>query len=224
MKFLIDNADLDKIRKIYNYYPVDGVTTNPSILAKTGRKPYEVLKEIRKFIGPGEELHVQVISRKAEDMVSEGRSIVRELGDKTYVKVPAIPEGIKAIGLLSREGISVTATAVYTPMQAFLAGKAGAVYVAPYVNRIDNLGADGIRTAQTIHDIFRMNSLDTQVLAASFKNSQQILELVRYGIGAVTAAPDVIEGLLRCADVDRAVEDFTSDFEKLCGKGKTMLL
>lgn len=224
MKFLIDNADLDKIRKIYNYCPVDGVTTNPSILAKTGRKPYEVLKEIRKFIGPGEELHVQVISRKAEDMVSEGRSIVRELGDGTYVKVPAVPEGIKAIGLLSREGIPVTATAVYTPMQAFLAGKAGADYTAPYVNRIDNLGADGIRTAQTIHDIFRMNGLKTRVLAASFKNSQQILELVRYGIGAVTAAPDVIEGLLRCADVDRAVEDFTSDFEKLCGKGKTMLL
>ncbi len=224
MKFLIDNADLDKIRKIYNYYPVDGVTTNPSILAKTGRKPYEVLKEIRKFIGPGEELHVQVISRKAEDMVSEGRSIVRELGDGTYVKVPAVPEGIKAIGLLSREGIPVTATAVYTPMQAFLAGKAGADYTAPYVNRIDNLGADGIRTAQTIHDIFRMNGLKTQVLAASFKNSQQILELVRYGIGAVTAAPDVIDGLLRCADVDRAVEDFTSDFEKLCGEGKTMLL
>ena len=224
MKFLIDNADVDKIREIYNYCPVDGVTTNPSILAKTVRKPYEVLKEIRKFIGPGEELHVQVISRKAEDMVAEGRSIVRELGDGTYVKVPAVPEGIKAIGLLSGEGIAVTATAVYTPMQAFLAGKAGADYVAPYVNRIDNLGADGIRTAQTIHDIFRMNGLKTQVLAASFKNSQQILELVRYGIGAVTAAPDVIDGLLRCADVDRAVEDFTSDFEKLCGEGKTMLL
>lgn len=224
MKFLIDNADLVQIRRIYDYYPVDGVTTNPSILARTGRNPYEVLHEIRTFIGPDTDLHVQVISKKAEDMVEEGRSIVRELGDGTYVKVPAVPEGIKAIGLLSREGIPVTATAVYTPMQAFLAGKAGADYTAPYVNRIDNLGADGIRTAQTIHDIFRMNGLKTQVLAASFKNSQQILELVRYGIGAVTAAPDVIDGLLRCADVDRAVADFTSDFEKLCGKGKTMLL
>lgn len=224
MKFLIDNADLVQIRRIYDYYPVDGVTTNPSILARTGRNPYEVLHEIRTFIGPDTDLHVQVISKKAEDMVEEGRSIVRELGDGTYVKVPAVPEGIKAIGLLSREGIPVTATAVYTPMQAFLAGKAGADYTAPYVNRIDNLGADGIRTAQTIHDIFRMNGLKTQVLAASFKNSQQILELVRYGIGAVTAAPDVIDGLLRCADVDRAVEDFTSDFEKLCGEGKTMLL
>lgn len=224
MKFLIDNADLVQIRRIYDYYPVDGVTTNPSILARTGRNPYEVLHEIRTFIGPDADLHVQVISKKAEDMVEEGRSIVRKLGDGTYVKVPAVPEGIKAIGLLSGEGIAVTATAVYTPMQAFLAGKAGADYVAPYVNRIDNLGADGIRTAQTIHDIFRMNGLKTQVLAASFKNSQQILELVRYGIGAVTAAPDVIDGLLRCADVDRAVEDFTSDFEKLCGEGKTMLL
>ena len=224
MKFLIDNADLVQIRRIYDYYPVDGVTTNPSILARTGRNPYEVLHEIRTFIGPDADLHVQVISKKAEDMVEEGRSIVRKLGDGTYVKVPAVPEGIKAIGLLSGEGIAVTATAVYTPMQAFLAGKAGADYVAPYVNRIDNLGADGIRTAQTIHDIFRRNGLKTQVLAASFKNSQQILELVRYGIGAVTAAPDVIDGLLRCADVDRAVEDFTSDFEKLCGEGKTMLL
>lgn len=224
MKFLIDNADLGQIKKIYDIYPVDGVTTNPSILSRTGRTPYDVLHEIRTFIGPDTDLHVQVISGRAEDMVEEGRRIVRELGDKTYVKVPAIPEGIKAIRLLSREGIPVTATAVYTPMQAFLAGKAGADYAAPYVNRIDNLGADGIRTAQTIHDIFKMNGLKTQVLAASFKNSQQILELVRYGIGAVTAAPDVIEGLLRCADVDRAVSDFMADFEKLCGDGKTMLL
>lgn len=224
MKFLIDNADLEQIKRIYDYYPVDGVTTNPSILARTGRSPYDVLHEIRTFIGPDTDLHVQVISGRAEDMVEEGHRIVRELGDNTYVKVPAVPEGIKAIRLLSGEGIPVTATAVYTPMQAFLAGKAGAGYAAPYVNRIDNLGTDGIRTAQTIHDIFRTNHMKTEVLAASFKNSLQVLELIRYGIGAVTAAPDVIEGLLRCADVDRAVADFTADFEQLCGVGKTMLL
>lgn len=223
MKFLIDNADLGKIKNIYEYYPVDGVTTNPSILAATGRNPFEVLREIRRFIGSDAELHVQVISRTAEQMAEEGLRIVNEFGSGTFVKIPAIPEGLKAIRLLASQGISVTATAVYTPAQAFLAGKAGADYVAPYVNRIDNLGYDGVSVTTCIQDLLSKNELKTDVLAASFKNSLQVLELLKYGVGAVTLAPDVIEGLLRNASVDNAVAAFISDFESLCGKGKTML-
>lgn len=125
--------------------------------------------------------------------------------------------------ILSGQGHRVTATAIYTPMQAFLAGKAGADYAAPYVNRIDNLGADGIGTAKVIHDIFKKNGMKTEVLAASFKNSQQVLELARYGIGAATVGADVIEGLISNASVAAAIDGFVSDFEKLCGEGKTML-
>lgn len=223
MKFVIDDANMEKIREIYDYYPVDGVTTNPSILAKSGRNPYEVLKEIREFIGKEADLHVQVLSRKAGDMVTEGHKILSELGDNTYIKVPTVPEGLKAMKILSGEGHRVTATAIYTPMQAFLAGKAGADYAAPYVNRIDNLGANGIETAKTIHDIFKKNGLKTEVLAASFKNSQQVLELCKYGIGAATISADVIPGLIKNASVTSAVDDFIADFENLCGEGKTML-
>ena len=101
MKLLIDDANIEKIKKIYSYYPIDGVTTNPSILAKSGRNPYEVLKEIRAFIGNEAELHAQVISLKAEDMIEEAHKITQILGKNTYIKIPTIPEGLKAMKALS---------------------------------------------------------------------------------------------------------------------------
>lgn len=222
MKFIIDDANIEKIKMIYEYFPVDGVTTNPSILAKNGKPPYETLKEIREFIGSDAELHVQVISKKAEDMVKEAHVIKEKLGDSTYIKIPTTKEGLKAMKILKSEKTNITATAIYTQMQAFLAGKAGADYAAPYVNRIDNLGADGIKTTKDIHDIFLNNNLKTQVLAASFKNSMQVLELCKYGVGASTISPDVIEGLIKNDSVAAAVDVFISDFEKLCGNDKTM--
>ncbi len=222
MKLIIDDAHIDQIKKIYEFYPVDGVTTNPSILAKSGRQPYDVLKEIRDFIGPDAELHVQVIARQAEGMVEDAHRICQELGKNTFVKIPSVQEGFKAIKLLKSEGIRTTATAIYTPMQAFLAAKAGASYAAPYINRIDNMGYNGIQVAKHIHDIFRNNNLPTQVLAASFKNSQQLLELAEYGVGASTASPDVILNLVKNDAITSAVEAFISDFECLVGAGKTM--
>lgn len=222
MKLIIDDAHMDQIKKIYEFYPVDGVTTNPSILAKSGRNPYEVLKEIRTFIGDEAELHVQAVAGTAEGMVEDAHRIVSELGQNTYVKIPSVPEGFKAMKVLKGEGISITATAIYTPLQAFLAGKCGASYAAPYINRIDNMGYNGIQVAKEIHDIFKKNNLDTEVLAASFKNSQQVLELCEYGIGAATIASDVIEGLVKNREITAAVDDFVKDFEKLTGEGKTM--
>lgn len=222
MKLIIDDAHIDQIREIYEYYPVDGVTTNPTILARSGRHPYEVLKEIRGFIGREAELHVQVIARRAEGMVEDAHRICRELGEGTYVKIPSVPEGFKAMRLLHKEGIRVTATAIYTPMQAFLAAKSGASYAAPYINRIDNMGYNGVKVAKGIHDIFRNNDLPTEVLAASFKNSQQLLELVEYGVGASTASPDVILALVKNEAITSAVDAFIKDFEGLVGEGRTM--
>ena len=151
------------------------------------------------------------------------KKITEILGKDTYIKVPAVPEGIKAMKKMKAEGFRITATAIYTPMQAYLAAKAGADYVAPYVNRIDNLGADGIETVKTIQDILENNGFATEVLAASFKNTQQVQALCAYGIGAATASPEVIEGFLKNASVEGAVAAFVSDFEGLCGDGKTML-
>ena len=222
MKLLIDDAHIDQIKKIYKYYPVDGVTTNPTILAAIGRNPYDALKEIREFIGAEADLHVQAVAKTAEGMVEDAHKIQAELGKNTYVKIPAIEEGFRAMKLLKAEGANITATAIYTPMQAFLAAKAGASYAAPYINRIDNMGYNGILVAQQIYDIFRNNNLDTKVIAASFKNSQQMLELTIYGIDAATASPDVILSLVKNDAITSAVNAFIRDFEKIVGEGKTM--
>ena len=222
MKLIIDDAHIDQIKKLYKSYPVDGVTTNPTILAQSGRPPYEVLKEIREFIGADAELHVQVVAKTAEGMVEDAHRIQQELGKNTYVKIPSIEEGFEAMQKLKVEGANITATAIYTPMQAFLAAKAGASYAAPYINRIDNMGYDGVAIARHIHDIFRNNELKADVLAASFKNSQQLLELAEYGVGAATASPDVIFSLVKNEAITSAINTFIKDFEKLVGEGKTM--
>ena len=173
---------------------MDGVSTNPSILAKTGRTPYEVLKEIRSIIGEEGELFVQATAQKAEAMVEEAHRIVKELGETTLVKVPCTPEGFKAMKGLHEEGIRFIGTAIYTTMQGWLAAKCGAEYVAPYVNRIDNMGFDGIQVSKDIHDAISGSGFDSGLLAASFKNSQQVLELAKYGVKAATVAPDIIGG------------------------------
>ncbi|MCI8606619.1 MAG: fructose-6-phosphate aldolase [Hungatella sp.] len=222
MKLCIDTADTAQIRHIYQYFPVDGVSTNPSILAKTGRNPYEVLKEIRSIIGEDGELFVQATARTAQDMEREARRIVGELGEFTLIKIPCVPEGFKAMKMLHREGIRFIGTAIYTAMQGWLAAKCGAEYVAPYVNRIDNMGFDGVQVAKDIHDAIMGSGFDSGLLAASFKNSQQVLELAKYGVKAVTAAPDIIEGLVKNAAIDAAIDGFTKDFEGLCGRGMTM--
>lgn len=224
MKFCIDDANLEKIARLYDLLPIDGVSTNPSILAKTGRKPYDVLKDIRAIIGQEGELFVQVISTDSDGMVEESRRIIKELGDTTLIKIPSVPQGFKAMKQLKKEGIRFIGTAIYTPMQGFFAAKCGAEYVAPYVNRIDNMGFDGVQVSKDIHDAIVKGGLTySGLLAASFKNSQQVLELTKYGVKAVTVAPDVIEGMFKNAAIDAAVEQFNKDFFGLTGEGITML-
>lgn len=223
MLICIDDADIQKIKRIYEFYPVDGVSTNPSILAKTGKNPYEVLKAIRAVIGADAELFVQATSPVAEIMVEEARRIVAEVGERTLIKIPCTPEGFKAMQMLRKEGIRFIGTGIYTAMQGFLAAKCGAEYVAPYINRIDNMGFDGVQVAKDIHDAITGSGYDCGLLAASFKNSQQVLELTKYGVKAVTLAPDIIEGLVKNAAIDAAIDQFTADFQGLVGLGKTML-
>lgn len=224
MKLLIDDARIDEIEKICELFPVAGVTTNPTILSRIGGNPFDTLKEIRELIGEEADLHVQAVSRRAEDIVDEARHIVKILGANTFVKIPALPECFKAMKtLLETSEILVTATAVYTPMQAFIAGQCGAAYVAPYVNRIDNMGFDGIRVTREIKEILSANAMETEVVAASFKNSQQVLELCKCGVGAVALAPEIFYALVNNSAIDSAVENFIADFESFAGEDKTML-
>ena len=218
MKLLIDDANLADIKRIYDLYPIDGVTTNPSILAKAGSDPASILREIRGFIGPDALLFAQALALTADGMVADAHHILEICGASTIVKIPSIPEGFKAIRMLKAEGIATCGTVVYTPMQAFLAAKAGASFVAPYVNRIDNMGYDGVRVVKEIQDILTNNHMDCMVLAASFKNSQQVMELCAYGVGSATLAPAVIDALVKNPAIDAAVQDFVHDFENATGK------
>lgn len=224
MLIIIDDADISKISELYKLYPYDGVTTNPTILSNTGNPdPMDQLKQIRKIIPPEAMLHAQVLSVEVADMVREAHHMVSVLGDHTYVKVPVTANGLKAISKLSAAGIKVTATAIYGVMPAFLAAKAGAKFLAPYINRLDNLGYDGVQIAKDIHTIVKTHGYEAMVLGASFKNSQQLLELGKFGIESVTVNPDSLKILAFNGVAEAAVKTFINDFENCCGKGKTML-
>ena len=218
MKLFIDDANLEAIREINEYYPVDGVTTNPSILAKAKRDPRETLKAIREIIGEDKIIFAQAVDLSFEGMLKDAHMIMDLLGRNTVVKIPCTPVGFKAMMALKKEGITTCGTVVYTPMQAYLAAKAGASYVAPYVNRIDNMGYDGVSVVKQIQDILENNDMDCEVLAASFKNSQQVLELAEYGVGNATCGSDVIFGFVKNLAIDGAIQDFVDDFESITGK------
>ena len=215
MHVLIDSADINEIESLYNDYPYNGVTTNPTILRAAGHDPIRQLQEIRELLPPTSELHAQLVSEDTERMVEEAEFLISHIGEDLFIKVPVTQAGMRAIPKIVKRGIRVTATAVYTAMQAFMAAKAGASYTAPYVNRLDNLGADGVHVAKTIHDIFRIQGLETEVLAASFKNSQQIMELCAHGIGSITAAPGVLRALTYHDATFMAEEHFEDDFYQL---------
>ncbi len=214
MKIILDTADVKEIERLYDIYPISGVTTNPSILSKEEKDPYEVLREIRNVIGP-DDLHVQTLSRKAADIVEEAKSIVRILGLDVYVKIPVNEEGIRAIRVLSSLGIRTTGTAIFTVNQAYLAAASGASYLAPYVNRIENTGADGPGTVMRIQETLRINGLDTKVVAASFKNVRQVEILAHSGVDAVTLPPSILAEMCKHPGTEDAIDRFEKDFSKL---------
>ena len=223
MFMLIDTANLEDIKRIYDLLPVDGVTTNPTILKAEHKNPLECLREIRAFLPHEAQLHVQTVSTTAEEIVKEAEFIQQELGYDTYIKIPVFDQGIKAMKLLKKKGANITATAIYTAMQGLIAAKAGASFVAPYVNRLDNIGFDGVDVAKNIHAMLKSQEYATDVLAASFKNTQQVLCLCEHGIGAITAAPKVLEQLIKHQITSLAIEEFNRDFAAVAGQGKTMM-
>lgn len=170
MKLYIDSADVKQISRINEFYPIAGVTTNPSIIVKEKRPYIELLQEIREIIGAEKELFVQVMGESAEEMVEEAKFIIHQVSGKVVVKIPVTEEGLKSIKLLAADNIPTLATKIYTSFQALLAAMAGAKYVAPYVNRIDNLTGSGVNVVSEIAKLFTAYRLPTEILAASFKN------------------------------------------------------
>lgn len=222
MLYILDTANLEEIKKAYEFYPMDGVTTNPSIISKEKRDFIEILKDIRDIIGEDSMLHAQTLAMTAEDIVKEARYIKEQVGGNFYVKIPVIPEGIKAMKILKKEGFGITATAIFTAEQAFMAAKAGADFVAPYVNRIDNISGNGVDVVAQIVELFEIHNIDSKVLAASFKNVQQVHEVALRGAQSVTVNAEIMDKLLEHPLTDWSVDQFIQDWKNAYNK-KTIL-
>nr|WP_272878534.1 fructose-6-phosphate aldolase [Clostridium sp. Cult3] len=214
---ILDTANLKDIKKAIEYYPVSGVTTNPTIITKEDGDYIQTFKKIRNLIGEDKALHVQILAEDAETMVEEGLYLIELLGENTYIKVPITREGIKAIKMLKEKNIKTTGTAIFTSMQALVAAEAGASFVAPYVNRIDNLQGDGVAVVEKIKILFEEHRLDTQILAASFKNVQQIQETLLVGAENVTIPFELLEKLIYCPSTDLSVDQFVQDWHNRFG-------
>ncbi|MFK2825984.1 fructose-6-phosphate aldolase [Bacillus sp. B190/17] len=218
MLLVIDSANVEEIKELVEYYPVDGVTTNPSIIVKEKKGFVELLGEIREAIGNERELFVQTLTFKAEEMVEEAKHIRETVQGNVVIKIPVTHEGIKAIKALKAEGIRTMATTIYTPLQGYLAAKAGASYVTPYVNRIDNLAGNGVNVVKEMIQMLEKHQLNSQVLAASFKNVQQVHDVCLYGVHGVTAAPAIIKDFLAHPATEANVKVFSEDWQKAYGE------
>lgn len=223
MIYFLDTADLDAIKHAVEYFPISGVTTNPSIIAKENRPFKDILTDVRAIIGPDRLLHVQVAGKTAEVMVEEARYMIKEIDDQLVIKVPVSLEGLKAIKQLSAEGIRITATAILSPQQALMAAVAGAEFLAPYVNRLDNICGDGVRVVAEIAELLAIHNLDAKLLAASFKNVQQVHNVAMAGCQTATIAPDVFEQLIHHPLTDSGIAGFEKDWEGVYGKDKSIL-
>lgn len=223
MRLYIDSANTDQITRLNKYYPISGVTANPSILVKEGKPYLEVVKEIRSIIGENKELFVQAIGETAEEIVEEARFVTREISGNVVVKIPVTEEGIRAMQLLKEENIPTLATTVYTAFQALIAAMAGAKYVAPYVNRIDNLTGNGVRVVEEIAQLFKIYNLPCEILAASFKNLQQVHDVCLAGSETVTVAPKIIGKMIAFPTTPTDVNDFKNQWTTLYGVDHTNL-
>ena len=217
MKLLLDTANLDDIRYFNEYFPIVGVTTNPTILSKEGGDIVAHLKKIRKIIGFDKELHVQVTETTFDGIVEEAEAIVGLLGNNTYIKIPITDEGIKATQFLSKKGYRITMTAILSAAQAMIASNAGAAYVAPYASRLDNICDDGVEIVAEIQSIFTASGTTSEVLAASFKTVRQVLDVAMTGAGASTVGASVMRNMLAHPITDTSIAGFAKDWKEAFG-------
>lgn len=212
MIYLADSAELDQLRKLYTFLPLEGVTTNPSILLHSGYKLSVAVEGIQELLGDGM-IHIQVISQNAEDMVREAKKYRSyfDLGDRFYTKIPVTPEGYRAMRILKDAGINVTATAIFTQQQALVAMKAGADFVAPYISRLDNISSHGIGVVADIVQNIQEYELNGRVLAASFKTVDQIYRTSMAGAHAAAISAELLNQLIAHPMTDIAVKQFEID-------------
>ncbi len=222
MEYYLDTADLVSIKHCNEFYPLAGVTTNPSIIAKEKTDFWKHIKEIRNIIGPDKLLFAQTVQTEASKIVEEAVLMNEKSGGDFCVKIPINEEGLKATMELKKKGVKVLMTAIFTPAQALIAAKAGADYVAPYVNRLDNILGDGCGVVAEIAEQFAIYDLPCKVLAASFKNAEQVHKCALSGCQCVTVTEDVLKAVITHPMTDAAIAGFEKDWTGVYGD-KTIL-
>ena len=212
MKFFLDTANLKEIQEAVAFGLIDGVTTNPSLAAKEGRPFHEMIREICRIVqGP---VSAEVVSLEADAMIKEGR-VLAKLDDHVVVKIPMIPEGLKAIRTLAAEGVRINTTLIFSPTQALLAAKAGATYVSPFIGRLDDISQVGMELIQQIVTIFRNYDFPTQVLVASVRNPTHIVEAAMLGADVATMPYAVLQQLAKHPLTDIGLKKFLDDWAKM---------
>ncbi|NNE78847.1 MAG: fructose-6-phosphate aldolase [Silicimonas sp.] len=210
MKFFVDTADTDAIRELNELGMVDGVTTNPSLIMKSGRDIKEVTKEICDMVdGP---VSAETVALDAEGMIAEGRELAKT-ADNIAIKVPLTWDGLKACKVLTGEGRMVNVTLCFSANQALLAAKAGATFISPFIGRLDDLNLDGMELIAEIRDIYDNYGFETQILAASIRSVNHMSEAAKIGADVATAPPDVIKKMAQHVLTDKGLDAFLKDWK-----------
>jgi len=211
MKFFVDTADVDAIRELHALGMVDGVTTNPSLILKSGRDIIEVTKEICSFVeGP---VSAEVVALTADEMIAEGRKLAA-IAPNIAAKVPLTWDGLKTCKVLSSEGFMVNVTLCFSANQALVAAKAGATFISPFIGRLDDINLDGLELISDIRQIYDNYGFDTQILAASIRTANHVTQCALIGADVMTAPPSVIKGLASHVLTDKGLEQFMKDWAK----------
>lgn len=216
MKLFIDTANIEEIQKANDLGVICGVTTNPSLIAKEGRDFKEVIKEITEIVDGPISGEVKATTTQAEDMVIEAREIAK-IHKNMVVKIPMCEEGLKAVKILSQEGISTNVTLVFSATQALLAAMAGATYVSPFLGRLDDISASGIDLVADIMQIFNQYGFETEVICASIRHPIHVIECARLGADIATVPYQIIMQMIQHPLTDIGVEKFIKDYQKVFG-------
>ena len=215
MKIFLDTAETDKIRRFSDSGLVDGVTTNPTLILKSGRKQKDVIIEICKLVdGP---VSSEGVEEKAEGMVKDGEEFAK-WAKNVVVKLPMTEEGLKAVRILSKKGIRTNVTLVFSANQALLAAKAGATFVSPFVGRLDDIGEDGMGLIRQIMLVFKNYGFSTQVIVASVRSEKHVLQAAEAGAHIATIPPEILEKMFRHPLTDKGIAKFLEDYQKAAGK------
>lgn len=215
MKIFLDTANIEEIKEGASWGIVDGVTTNPSLIAREGRDFKEVVKEICEIVdGP---ISAEVISEDSEGMIAEAKELVK-IHKNIVIKIPMTVEGLKAVSVLSKENIKTNVTLIFSANQALLAAKAGASYVSPFLGRVDDIGSEGMELVRSIVEIFDIYGFDTQVIAASVRHPLHVTDAALAGSHIATIPMKVLQQMVKHPLTDKGIESFMKDWNNTFGK------